>query len=142
MLRAVDDPIERIKVWGRVLKENFIRLQPHPEQERKGESEDEGDEMHAKSARFYEAMSKLLESYLGTEVAFEKEIYAISESIEETDAQMRKVQEESKILQARLQVVKFTETTVPTKVMTMASDFTDNETSFKQVFTQLIEEKK
>ena len=50
-------------------------------------------------------MSKLLESYLSREVGFEKEIHAISETIEETEALMQLAQENLTALQNKLKSV-------------------------------------
>ena len=81
ILRQVEDPVERMKVLCTTLKQTFTRWEHHPQQEIADE-----DEVHVKSAAFYEAISRLLESYLTTEVGVEKEIHAISEVIDETDA--------------------------------------------------------
>jgi len=55
---------------------------------------------------------------------------------------MQKAKECLEVLQNTLQGVKFTGTTAPTEIMSLTTEFMENDTSFTQVYSQLIEEKR
>ena len=130
-----------MKLLRQAIMQTFGCREQHPQEESKTDSDPEEDN-RKNSVEIYDAIGSLLQNYLSREVDLEKEVNSINEVVQKTEEQMQKAKECLEVLQNTLQGVKFTGTTAPTEIMSLTTEFMDNDTSFTQVYSQLIEEKR